>query len=280
MTRDGEMATRDYLRLVLGGVGGESTIGVVQVLLRQVLVALHMYTDPEFAPVGYQTLAEAALEQLRAAEPGSDFQLVWARTFASAARSDEHLALIRGLLAGSETVDGLAIDTELRWHLLQSLVGMGAAGADDIEAEVRRDPTDQGQREASTARALIPTPEAKAEAWRLATEDDDLPNQTGLAYISGFVHPAQHELLAPYVERYFEIVADVWDRRSSEVAQNVVVGLYPSWDVSEGTIRHTDEYLAANEALPPALRRLINEGRDGVVRALRARVCDTAAAAR
>ncbi len=278
MTRDGELATRDYLRLVLGGLPGESTIGVVQVLLRQVLVALDVYAEPAFSPLGYEQLAAATLEHARAAEPGSDHQLVWVRTFAAAARSAEHLAVLRGLLDGGDVIPGLAIDTELRWHLVDSLVAMGAAGEAEIQAELERDPTDQGQREAATARALVPTAEAKAEAWRFATEDDELPNQTALAYISGFTHPAQHELLAPYVERYFEVVADIWERRSSEVAQNVVIRLYPSWDVSPETVGRTDAYLAAHPDLPPSLRRLINEGRDGVLRALRARTCDEAAA--
>ncbi|MDQ1651396.1 MAG: aminopeptidase [Cryptosporangiaceae bacterium] len=276
MTRDGEMATRDYLRLVLGGLAGETTIGVVQVLLRQVLVALDAYADPEFAPAGFRSLAESALRYARAAEPGSDVQLVWARTFAAAARQDDHLAVIRGLLEGSGSIPGLAIDTELRWHLLHCLVSMGAASEYDIEAEIERDPTDAGQREATTARALIPTAESKAEAWRMATEDDDLPNQTGLAVINGFAHPAQHELLEPYAIRYFEVVADVWARRSSEVAQNVVVGLYPHWAIRESTVARTDEFLTRTD-LPPALRRLVNEGRDGVTRALKARAKDLAA---
>ncbi|MDQ1655356.1 MAG: aminopeptidase [Cryptosporangiaceae bacterium] len=276
MTRDGEMATRDYLRLVLGGLAGETTIGVVQVLLRQVLVALDAYADPEFAPAGFRSLAESALRYARAAEPGSDVQLVWARTFAAAARQDDHLAVIRGLLEGSGSIPGLAIDTELRWHLLHCLVSMGAASEDDIEAEIERDPTDAGQREATTARALIPTAESKAEAWRMATEDDDLPNQTGLAVINGFAHPAQHELLEPYAIRYFDVVADVWARRSSEVAQNVVVGLYPHWAIREDTVARTDEFLTRTD-LPPALRRLVNEGRDGVTRALKARAKDLAA---
>ncbi|MCW2504723.1 MAG: putative aminopeptidase [Actinomycetia bacterium] len=276
MTRDGEMATRDYLRLVLGGLAGETTIGVVQVLLRQVLVALDAYADPEFAPAGFRSLAESALRYARAAEPGSDVQLVWARTFAAAARQDDHLAVIRGLLEGSGSIPGLAIDTELRWHLLHCLVSMGAASEDDIEAEIERDPTDAGQREATTARALIPTAESKAEAWRMATEDDDLPNQTGLAVINGFAHPAQHELLEPYAIRYFDVVADVWARRSSEVAQNVVVGLYPHWAIRESTVARTDEFLTRTD-LPPALRRLVNEGRDGVTRALKARAKDLAA---
>ncbi|MFD6070815.1 hypothetical protein, partial [Amycolatopsis lurida] len=38
MTRDGELATRDYLDLVISGIPKESDIGVVQSLQRQVLL--------------------------------------------------------------------------------------------------------------------------------------------------------------------------------------------------------------------------------------------------
>ncbi len=43
MTRDGELATRDYLALVLSGIGKESDIGVVQSLHRQAKLALELY---------------------------------------------------------------------------------------------------------------------------------------------------------------------------------------------------------------------------------------------
>jgi aminopeptidase N len=277
MTRDAELRTGDYLQLVLSGIGGESAIGVVSTLLRQVSLALSLYSDPSWSREGLTMLADAAHTNLLAAEPGSDHQLTWARTLANSARSDAHLSIVRGLLDCSEAVDGLAIDTELRWHLLQCLVAMGKADDDDIEAELQRDPTDAGQREAWTARALRPTREAKERAWRMATEDDDLPNQTSLAVIRGFAHPDQAALLQPYVARYFEVVGEVWRRRSSEVAQNVAVGLYPARAVSAETVRATDAYLTDSE-VPPALRRLIGEGRDGVLRALRARERDAAPA--
>ena len=64
----------------------------------------------------------------------------------------------------------------------------------------------------------------------------------------------------------------MWERRSSEVAQTVVIGLYPSSDVSQSGLDAADEFLAGD--LPPALRRLVIEGRAGVERALRARAFD------
>jgi len=276
MTRDGELATRDYLQLVLSGVGGESGIGVVQLLLRQVVLALDLYADPAWSSTGFALLADSAAQHLQDAEPGSDHQLCWARAFASAARHQDHLSAVRALLEGTKTVEGLTVDTELRWHLLQSLVAAGAADDGDIEAELQRDLTDAGAREAWTARALRPTTEAKAQAWSMATEDDRLPNQTGLALIRGFGPPRQRALLESYVSRYFDIVGDVWRRRTSEVAQNVAVGLYPGWSVSADTVRVTNEYLTRSD-VPPALHRLVSEGRDGVQRALRARESDITA---
>ncbi len=65
----------------------------------------------------------------------------------------------------------------------------------------------------------------------------------------------------------------MWQRRSSEVAQTVVVGLYPSWDISDEAIAAADRFLEDKE-LPPALRRLVLEGRAGVERSLRARRFD------
>jgi aminopeptidase N len=276
MTRDGELPTRDYLALVLSGVEQESDIGVMQSLTRQALRALEIYADPAWSPQGYAALAKKAFASLQAAAAGSDAQLAWAHALLGAARSNEHVAFLRALLAGTQTVAGLALDDELRWSTVQTLSAHGAIGLDDIAAELERDPSAAGQRHAATARALQPTPEAKAEAWRLAVHDDSIPNAMQEAVIAGFAHPLQGELLAPYAQRYFDEVADVWARRTSELAQNVVVGLFPSWGstISHETVATADAFLA-RDGVPPALRRLVGEGRADIVRALAARAIDS-----
>jgi len=273
MTRDAELPTRAYVATVLSGIGGEGDIGVVQSLLRQTSSALTLFADPAWAPIGREALATAAHDTLLTAEPGSDLQLAWARTLTSVASSPEHVSLVAGLLDGSRELPGLVIDTELRWTLLLRLVVRGAAGHGDIEAELERDATAAGERHAATARALRPTLEAKAEAWRLAVEDESIPNAVQSAIIGGLWHPEQLELMAPYVDRYFDSVAQVWEQRSGELAQNIVIGLYPSLLVDPSVVSRTDAYLEEHD-VQPALRRLLVEGRDGVARALRARERD------
>ncbi|QDQ11599.1 aminopeptidase N [Streptomyces spectabilis] len=275
MTRDAELPTRDYLALVLSGIAKESDIGVVQSLHRQVKLALDLYADPAGRDALLARWTAAALEHLRAAEPGGDHQLAWARAFAATARTESDLALLEGLLDGSETIEGLAVDTELRWAFVGRLAAMGRLDEAGIAAEAERDRTAAGERHAAAARAARPTPEAKAAAWASVVESDALPNAVQEAVISGFVQTEQRELLAPYAAKYFDAVKAVWESRSHEMAQQVAVGLYPSVQVSAATLDATDAWLASAEPTP-ALRRLITESRAGVARALRAQSADKA----
>ncbi|MFF5424688.1 MULTISPECIES: aminopeptidase N [unclassified Streptomyces] len=277
MTRDGEMATRDYLELVLSGIAKESDIGVVQSLQGQVKAALELYAAPQWRETGLTRWTEATLAHLQAAEPGSDHQLAWARAFAATARTPQQLDLLAALLEGRETVEGLAVDAELRWAFVQRLAAAGVYDETEIAAELERDRTAAGERHAATARAARPTEAAKAEAWASVVEDDKLANAVQEAVIAGFVQPDQRELLAPYTEKYFASIKRVAETRSHEMIQQIVVGLYPTLQVSRETLDATDAWIAEHRPVP-ALRRLVTESRAGVERALRAQAADAAAA--
>ncbi|MGK4580680.1 aminopeptidase N [Kitasatospora sp. HPMI-4] len=279
MTRDGELAARDYLSLAVSGLARETDIGVVQSVHRQVQLALQAYTDPSWREQGLARWAEAAEQQLRAAAPGSDHQLAWARALASVARTEGQLALLAGLLDGTRTLDGLAVDTELRWTLLSRLVATGRTDDKAIDAELARDNTAAGQEHAASCRAGRPTAEAKAEAWASVVESDKLTNYVQEAMISGFQQADQRELLAPYRAKYFAAVKGIWETRSHEISQQIVTGLYPSQLVDQDTLDETDAWLAAAEPAP-ALRRMVVEARAGIERALKAQAVDHAAGAR
>jgi len=275
MTRDAELPARDYVALVQAGIGGETNIGVVQSLLRQAQSAITLFADPGWAPVGRASLATTAYDAAQVAEPASDLQLAWVRAMGGLATTDAQLDLVAGLLDGSRTIAGLSVDTELRWHLLHRLVVVGRAGDAEIAAETERDPTSAGERHAAAARAARPTREAKAEAWRRAIEDASLPNAMQAAVIGGFAPADQIDLLQEWVEPYFTAIGRVWAERTAEMAQSVVIGLYPTLLVSPAVVERTDTYLAGAD-VPPALARLLGEARDGVLRALRARARDAA----
>jgi aminopeptidase N len=272
MCRDAEMAARDYVSLVLAGVASVPDIAVVQTLLRQASAAARRFADPAWRDSGLAQIAAAMRDLLLRAEPGSDHQLAFAEALAGVATSAADLQLLSGLLDGSTAIEGLAIDTDMRWRLLHRLVSRGAAGPAKIDAELDIDRTDAGERHAATCQASIPEPEAKQAAWDQIVAGT-LPSATFRAALGGFTDPDQDELLAPYASRYFEVVGQAWRDWSSDMAQYFAVHGYPISVVSLAAISAADDYLASAD--PPAgLRRLLGEGRDDVARALRCRQRD------
>jgi aminopeptidase N len=273
MTRDAEWSAGDYLQLALSGLPAESDIGVVQKVLLQVRTAIDLFAAPEHREQYKQRWAEAMGAALLEAVPGSDHQLAYARTAISMARTPEQLDLVAGLLDGSRSVPGLVVDTDLRWSLLTRLVASGRAGDAEIDAELARDNTASGRRSAAAVRSATPTAQAKEQAWTAAVTDQSLPNAMLEAAMSGLGIPDQRELYRPFRARYFEVVRQVWDTRSAEMAGMVVTSLYPGLLVEPETVRITNDFLAAHD-LPAGLRRILTEGRDGVERSLRCQARD------
>jgi aminopeptidase N len=267
MCRDAEMAARDYVRLVMSGLDSIDDISVAQTLLRQAAAAVRRYTDPAWRDTGLGLIAAALRDLLHAAAPGSDQQLAYVQAFVGVAAEPAELDLLRGLLDGSATLDGLAVDTDLRWRLLYRLVSRGAAGEPEIAAELARDATDAGERRAAAGRAALPEPGAKQATWDTIISGT-LPNAMFRAVLTGFADPDQADLLQPYAQRFFDVVTGVWRDWSSDMAQWFVNHGYPLYLVSPDTVRLTDEYIARADP-PAALRRLLSEARDSVQRALR-----------
>jgi len=289
MTRDAELRARDFVALVMRGVHGETEVGVAQRLLLQAQTALNSYVEPGWAAnTGWPEFTARLLHLARAAEAGSDHQLAFVNALCTSVSSGvqpaDHLTLLADLLDHDPAdygLPGLQIDTDLRWRIVTALAAGGRIDADGtqtpfIDAELTRDPTAAGRRYAAAASAARPQADVKNRAWREVLEDDTLANATARSIITGFVQPGQGELLAPYTKRYFDAISAVWERRSSEVAQTVVVGLYPSWDISAEGIAAADWFLGGLH-VPPPLRRLVLEGRAGVERSLKARTFDTGA---
>ena len=275
MLRDAELPSRRYLSLVLNNIAGETDIGVVQDLMAQASSAIWVYGDPQNALAANQALADHALRALDSAPGGSDLQLAWAQTFIGAARSEEHLSVLRGLLEGIKVFTGLKVDTDVRWAIVGALAGVGA---DDglIDAELKRDPTDQGQRYAAAARAARPTAQAKEEVWASLLEDKALPLATMRAMMGGFPRYDQRQLIEPYRGRYFDAVGNVWKERDIDVALAFGRMMFPSVLVGDETVKAADRYLA-NDTVPGPIRRILVEARDNMQRAMRGRALDAAA---
>ena len=276
--RDGALSARDYVRMMTHAAPAETGAGVLQVLLANANFAVERFAPAEDREALRRDLYTLVIEQLHAAAPGSDRQLIWARSAASLGRnSAAHANLLRGLLDGTATVPGLAVDSDLRWLFWQALAATGNATRAELEAELEQDRTASGRVGYTTAAAAFPDPAVKAAAWQQAVHSDELSNQLLSATIEG-INSGSSDVLAVFSADYFASLTLVWSSRSIELASRVVAGLFPgAQDLPEHMVPADHpvlvasmDWLEANPQAPAALRRIIIEQQDQLLRALRA----------
>ncbi|MCW2840653.1 MAG: pepN [Aeromicrobium sp.] len=264
MTRDAELSGADFVTLVLAGVGSETDLTAVSALLRQGSSAVNLYTSDEARPALAERWEAGLNELVDAAEPGSDHQLALVRALASAS-SDP--ARLRSILAGG--LDGLTIDTDLRWTLVTALARLGDADEAEIAAELERDTTISGQERAAAARTIRPSAEAKEVAWQIAAVDPSTPNETRRQTAGAFQVSGQADILEPFVDRYLQMATTIIDDMGVWIGQVALVYLFPLANPSQATLDKVDAWLASTSANPAAVR-YVSEGRDDLARALKA----------
>jgi aminopeptidase N len=273
-TRDAEARPRDFVRLVLNNVGSETESTTIRQVLSQALLVASNYVSRDVREETLAALGDGLQRLAFAAEAGSDAQFQFVRALASVARTPAQLGAVRGLLSGKTPLPGLDVDTDLRWELLIALVAGGQADGPEITATLAADDTATGRESAAHARAVLPTAEGKAAAWASVVDSAGLPNATVRATCIGFRRAIDTDLLAPYVERYFATVEQLWADRSFAIAESLALGLYPSPLASRELADASQQWLDGHPDAPAALRRTVIENLAGVQRALAAQERD------
>jgi len=270
--RDGELSATDYIAIALGALKTESDISIVSATLGQIDTALWAYAHPSHRAALRLQVATAIEAALDAAKAGSDHQLQFAKGFANTAITPAQLARIAAMLGGS--IAGLTIDAELRWFLFICGVKRGVFGPADIENELALDKTAHGKQYGAMAYAQIPSKDAKAKAFSAITTAD-LSNTIHSYTCRGFNDPLHTEILADFVDEYFDVLLKVWETKGYEIAETTATLLFPSWVISDATVAKAQHWLdVTGKDASHALRRTILESRDAMVRALKAQAAD------
>ncbi|WP_251153913.1 aminopeptidase N [Cellulosimicrobium sp. Marseille-Q4280] len=273
-TRDGETPASDYVRLVLGNIARETESTTIRTTLNQLALAAKTYVAPERRADTLVEVGDTLWELAGQADAGSDLQFQLVKFFAHLASTPTHGEALRGLLDGTAALDGLEIDTDLRWEILKGLVLLDLADDAAIEETLADDSTATGQQSAARARATVPTADAKRAAFDRLVATDGAPNAIVRATTQGFQHVNDPASLAPLVGAYFDALLPLWDERSYHIAEALVTGLYPAPLATAALRDATQEWLDANAEAAPALRRLVVENLAGVERALTAQAAD------
>jgi aminopeptidase N len=269
-TRDAEMAPSDFVDLVLGNISTETESTTVRTVLAQLATTARMYVSPDRKENTIRRIADSMLELAEIAEPGSDQQFQFLRTFASMADTAEHAVVLRSIRSGERVIPGITIDTDLSWDLLEGMVLAGGAGEADIAAAQAADNTSNGQQAAARVRATIPTVEAKRAILETMRDDATIANSLCDHYARGYTHVNDASVFDGLDTAYFDAIQNVWDSRTFKIAEYFAIGLYPSVMANTRLASATRSWLDSNESAPSALRRIVIEGLATVDRALAA----------
>lgn len=279
MTRDGEMAASDYVEIALRALETEDHGTVLRYLLSQLATATNLYSSPAKRDALQEKVGAALAELAKTAEPDSDRQFQLAMSAVSLAHTEDQIDVVAGWLVGEGVPEGLTIDANFRWVILQRLAAAGRVGEDEIASERdERDNTASGAANAARARAAISDATVKEAVWADIT-GGEVPNSIQRAYAYGFTS-GDAELLVPFVDKYFDSLESQWADRTVEFASNFIGGTFPTkltgrTDLGVDIVARGEAWLDEKKDAAPALRRLFSEALAGAQRALKAQQADS-----
>ncbi len=273
MVRDQQLKSTDYLDLAGPKVATEQDHELIETILATMSAAISRYTPEDQKAGAAHRFFALALDALRAATD-ADMQIIWARTLIGIAITPEDIRTTGELADGAIVVPGLTIDQDMRWSIAQRYVAYGLEGAQQrVEAEQARDPSDRGQRAARRCQTSKPDARTKAEAWQrfqMGITGYGSLHQTSAA-IGGFHWWTQRDLLAPYVDRYFDTLVGIFEREENEYATAYFGGLWPGYLVERSILDRAQALLAGLGDTLPVLQRSLRESIDDLERAIRCR---------
>ncbi|PVG81734.1 aminopeptidase N [Nocardioides gansuensis] len=261
LAESGLMPVADLVAMAGRHLAVEQDATVFEAALVLVLRVLRRQGDP--ATLGGQLADVAGLAEGVLRDGPSTLAPAAARALA---RTSASVAQLAAWLDGG---GGLPeADQDVRWLLVQRLASLGDGSR--IDAEAARDRTSSGAHAALTARASVPTVEAKESAF-VRMVSGELSNRELSAIAHGLWAWEHADLVAPYVPRYLSDGLDLaW--RSGQAMGGVIGDAFPWLPMSHDARRELRSALADTLAgdVPTVLRREWDDHLDDLDRVIAA----------
>ena len=273
MTRDGELPAKQFIETSLAALATEHESTTFRYALAQVSTTAWHYTAPADRAEVVEHVAAELFKLAQAAEAGSDeqFQLITAYLGYGEPDDAAFEANAKGLLDGSVKLDGLEIDNNFRWTIINALSTINAIGQSDIDAELAKRETTENREFALGARAVAGIAEAKEWAWNEALHNDELTNMQLESVARGFASTPRVDLAEPYAAKYFEVADWIWQNKTFHMAEALLEGLYPSYADPATLVDLGDAWLASHADADNALQRIVRGNVESSHRTLKVR---------
>ncbi|AOZ72643.1 aminopeptidase N [Boudabousia tangfeifanii] len=271
--RDGLMPAADFVSAVISQLPNESADVLAETTLHQAQTAISSYVPGSKTRQLAVALAKLAQTQVEQAST-LDRQRAWAEIFAGIlpfTEDDFTQTQIDHLLQND------VMTKQHKWDLLTGGAAAGIYSAEDISQRADFDSSSSARVEKDRALAAVPDLVTKEQFWnKVITEE--VSNEYLTRVLSGLNQSAQSNLLTPWIEKFFETALPFWQDNTIGMGTRFISAaaphaprLLPGQEPSEHpVVLKCEKWLVDNPQAPHALRRLLTELHDDLLRALRA----------
>ena len=266
--RDAEIPITEFIDLVLNNIQSETESTTLLTLIRQLTTSVTLYLpEAQREPVSSKA-ADRFIELSKTVKPASDLQFQLVKAVGMLATS-EQADWLSDVLTGAEKIEGLEVDQDLRWELMAGLATLGRIDLEQLENELKKDNTANGQKAFALAKAALPDETNKQAMWEELVDHNSMSNAILESASRGFTRVSDGSILEPYVDKYIDSVEKIWETKTFSIAEYLLLNLYPI-EIANQSLRDKTAELIQKPSIQSksALRRILIEHLANLDRAL------------
>ncbi len=259
--RDANLGADRFVYFAIENIKGEKDYNVARKIASSLTSALgYLTTATRLKQKDYSALhaqvEDLYLSLLEKSEAGSDFQKLWYSRYVSVSKTDKQLKHLSEILSGVKSYEGLTIDQDKRWNIVNKINRYQYGNYQSILAnEKEKDRSDNGVKNAIFAEVVRPVPAGK-EKWfnELINNPNNLKLST-LRYIMWGLFPSEQRVLElPYKDRIITQISKLNTSADLSMLSSFVGSMLPSNCTSESEAELAKQIIEYKEMKPQVLK--------------------------
>ncbi|MBL6956379.1 MAG: aminopeptidase N [Chlorobium phaeobacteroides] len=274
MVRDNAFAPTEFIEMGIELATEEKDVSILNShIIAKIKAIVSVYLTDDNRAIWMPELNTMARERLARPENSEQEQIIWFGLLLETALLPDELDYLHTLITGAESVASLEIDQEKRWNIIARLMACGHAEAEQLFSnEKDLDISDLGLKKAFMVQASRPDSTEKETCWQAFTEQSSRSTDFLRYGMKGFHWHMQKELLAPYIDRFFDAVEKVYTERDVHYAGAFGHDLFPHWRQTPDMLHKIETFVnekgTNGSELPALLRKQLIEQADDLKRIL------------
>ncbi|ACD90394.1 aminopeptidase N [Chlorobium limicola DSM 245] len=274
MVRDNAFDPTRFIRMGIELGMKEKDLSILNShLIAKINAIVTVYLTDENRRIWMPRLNTMARERLARSGNSEQEQIIWFGLLLTTTLLPDELDYLHALVDGTESIASLEIDQEKRWNIIARLMAFSHPGAENLFSnEKELDKSDLGLKKAFMVEASKPDSAVKETCWKAFTEQSSRSTDYLRYGMKSFHWKVQKDLLAPYVDRFFDALEKVYTERDVHYAVAFGHSLFPQWNQTPDMLHNIETFLnrksSNSSGLPALLRKMLIEQADDLKRIL------------